>query len=331
MMPQYGNGSPDYVGLVDPDDRYDHGFWSFADDDPDMGEVSARFAAAGFLVFPLHTPGATRRCDCRRDCGRNNGKHPRTARGLVDATMISTAIRRYWDMWPQANIGVRTGTPGGAIVLDIDGEIGQASVEALEARYGDLPATWAVDTGGGGLHLWYATPAASVRNSAGTKLGPGIDVRGEGGYVVAPPSLHRSGKRYDWASAWHPSRVALADPPTWLIQLVAEPAARRGTAPLGIGAPILDGARNATLTSLAGTMRRRGFTEAAIVAALRVENAARCTPPLPEPEVEKIARSIARYRPAGAEPRHWTPRPSGGVDPGHPSRRMLRTREVGHA
>ncbi len=145
-------------------------------------------------------------------------------------------------------------------------------------------------------------------NSAG-RIASGIDVRGDGGYVVVPPSRHRSGAAYRWADGWSPTRVDLAPAPPWLEALAAAPPqqaagaslgghSRRAGDPASATAPITEGARNSTLTSLAGSMRRRGFGETAILAALTEENRERCVPPLEPAEVERIARSVARYAPA---------------------------------
>src|SRR5262249_16131729 len=142
-----------------------------------------------------------------------------------------------------------------------------------------------------------------IRNSAG-KLGPGLDVRGNQGYIVAPPLRHLSGQRYAWDAAAHPDDIPLAPAPGWMLALllaptnanIANPEKGRAGAPV-VAAKLAEGSRNATLTSLAGTMRRRGMSEEAIAAALLAENEARCDPPLAEAEVLKIAKSVARYAP----------------------------------
>lgn len=256
------------------------------------------YAAAGLRVFPLHTPQPDGTCDCNRVCG-SSGKHPRTRNGVHDATSDPDRIRHWWGLWPHANVGVATG--GGLVVLDVDEATGGFhAITALEAEHGELSPTWAVETGGNGLHLWFAVPPGhTVRNSA-SALGPGLDVRGEGGYVVAPPSLHASGKRYQWAAAWRPGAVPLAPAPPWLLAPVRRQAAGGGPTAGRAGAPVCEGERNTALTRLAGAMRRYGFSEAAIHAALLVTNQERCQPPLPEAEVAHIAHSVARYAPADA-------------------------------
>ena len=278
-------------------------------DQNDPATAAVAFAAAGFPVFPLHTPDAEGRCSCRRDCGRDNGKHPRTANGLTGATAQANQVAKWWATWPEANVAVVTGDASGAWVLDIDPHNGgEAAIAALEAAHGALPPTWAVETGGGGLHLWWRRPGYPVPTSVG-RVGPGLDVRGEGGYVVAPPSLHRSMVRYRWGASWSPALAPLAPPPDWLRARVATPP-RPAADPADATASIVEGQRNATLASLAGTMRRRGCTEGAILAALLVENAERCAPPLDPASVRKVARSVARYVPQPDSPRAPRRRPA---------------------
>jgi putative DNA primase/helicase len=136
-------------------------------------------------------------------------------------------------------------------------------------------------------------PDFSVKNPAG-KLGPGLDIKGEGGAIVVAPWLHACGKRYRWRSG-----VAGADAPEWLLRLLREAQRLRANGSSAIGGAIPEGRRNDTLTSLAGTMRRRGMGFDEIEAALLVTNNKRCDPPLAEDEVRKIARSVCRYEPAG--------------------------------
>jgi hypothetical protein len=179
---------------------------------------------------------------------------------------------------------------------------GDKALAEQEARYGKLPNTLRVRTGGGGLHFYFKHPGGSIKNKAG--LLPGVDVRGDGGYVVAPRSLHKSGRRYEWDG--DPARSALADVPPWLLLLVGmrQPALE---STMKAHVILCEGTRNATLASLAGTMQRRGMTRGAILAALLAENKIRCNPPLEVREVEKIAKSISRYESdesLGAEPAH---------------------------
>ena len=199
-----------------------------------------------------------------------------------------------------------TGDASGFFVVDIDGEPGIAAVLALQEEHGRLPPT-VMSCTRRGYHLFFRMPEGrDVRNSAG-KFAPSIDVRGTGGYVVVPPSPHPEGEAYRWAVGRSPDECPIADASAWLLELVtARPqnGAYRPAAPLPDSIPA--GARNQTLASLAGTMRRRGFLEPAMRAALHEENQGRCNPPLADDEVDRIAVSVGRYEPGdtagGPEP-----------------------------
>jgi putative DNA primase/helicase len=264
----------------------------------DPAAAAAEYVERGWPVFPLHglSDGS---CTCGRTACSNPAKHPRTSRGFKDASTDREVVDRWWVQWPQANLGVRTGAVSGLLVVDVDAEAGgEQSLMQLEQTHGTLPATVAVLTGGGGKHLFFRHPGREVRNSAG-KLGPGLDIRGDGGYVVAPPSAHASGNAYRWQEGRSPGEVLLAKPPGWLLaQLTAGSRKAHAASAAVVGEVIREGSRNATLTSLAGGMRQRGMSEHELLAELRVINEDRVEPPLPDSELAAIAASISRY-PAG--------------------------------
>jgi putative DNA primase/helicase len=150
------------------------------------------------------------------------------------------------------------------------------------------------------MHYLFRYPGVEIKNSA-SKLGAGLDVRGDGGYVVAAPSNHASGGRYEWL--FSPVEQEPTEVPAWLLALMKQtPRTRRAQTSLPIAdeCAIPEGQRNSALASIAGHLRRQGAEEAEIVEALLRINQERCFPPLPEAEVEAIARSITRY-PAGGE------------------------------
>jgi hypothetical protein len=154
------------------------------------------YAARGWFVFPLHTPVAGG-CSCRNTKCNSVGKQPRTKNGFLDATTDQGQIRQWWSKWPDANIGIRTGSVSGLLVVDVDeknGKHGGENLAAIAAPFGGLPATPTATTGSG-QHLFFRHPDAAVRGSA-SKLADGVDVRADGGYVVAAPSLHANRKRY---------------------------------------------------------------------------------------------------------------------------------------
>jgi KaiC/GvpD/RAD55 family RecA-like ATPase len=215
------------------------------------------------------------------------------------ATTDEMTITGWWDTQPGANIGIACGARSGIVVLDVDpAHGGNESLAVLLAEFGELPITPLSHTGGGGRHYIFAHPGFEIRNSAGL-LGPGLDIRGDGGYIVAPGSIHPNGNAYKWDTEYLPSKTPLAPMPEWMITKLrnAKPQ-HEHVSPEGDNPVFIQGGRNQALTSLAGTMRRRGMGEASILAALLAENAAKCFPPLPEDEVRIIAKSVTRYDPS---------------------------------
>jgi hypothetical protein len=218
------------------------------------------------------------------------GKEPLTKRGHIDATTDPRKIHMWWKRWPNANIAVPTGRRSGVLGLDVDHPAG---LDALEAEHGQLPETRTHSTGSGGMHLIFAYPEGSdIRNSA-RKLGEGLDVRGEGGYIIVPPSR-----------TTHPYEVLdplpLADTPLWLREILTEPQRTAGkvrmihTAP-SVGAdgpPILQGSRDDTLARIAGRLHDGTRSLDDLAAELLEINVRRCKPPLEDSQVEKVARSI---------------------------------------
>ena len=146
------------------------------------------------------------------------GKHPCTPNGVKDATTDRTVIKAWFNKWPDANIGIATGRRSGILVLDVDGNVGKASLEELQAERGRLPKTVTVLTGKG-RHQYFRCGDDKVRNSVGS-LGKGIDVRGDGGYVVAAGSVHVSGVIYRFVDERTPDDIAVAPAPKWLLDLV---------------------------------------------------------------------------------------------------------------
>ena len=277
-------------------------------------EATLAYAAKGWHVFPCHTPTADG-CSCRRDCGRDRGKHPRTKHGLNDATTAEATIRKWWKMWPSANVAIRTGAISGLVVLDRDDYKGGGdSLEELERTYNPLPETVLGLTGGGGQHYVFAHPGTPVKNGVDT-LGAGLDIRGDGGYVIAPPSLHKSDKHYTWEVLHEPGDTPLAPMPDWL-RVLCQQTARQER--LDAGAPIPDHQRNDTLFRHGCSFRAKGCTEAVILAALREMNATQCQPPLTDAEVQKIVGSVAKYE-AGPSTQDLHQRRNGET-PGPPSK-----------
>lgn len=161
-------------------------------------DAALDYAALGIFVFPLHNTDATGACSCgRADC-HSAGKHPRTGHGHLDATTDPQQIRRWWAMWPDANIAIATG-PSGLIVVDVDEREGRRGTDVwrvlVEKLGPEIEDTAIVATPSGGFHVYFRAGGREIpsRNNA---FGPGIDVKAQGGYVVAPPSII-AGRRYE--------------------------------------------------------------------------------------------------------------------------------------
>lgn len=232
-----------------------------------------RYAERGWHVLPLHGIEDDGSCTCGNLNCEARGKHPRTQHGLKDATTDETTIRAWWQAWPDANVAIRTGRESGVVVLDVDAKHG--GFESLAQL--EVPPTVVARTGGGGQHHFFAHPGDLVRNKIG--LLPGIDVRGENGYVVAAPSRHASGGTYAWDLD---NSKPIARPPQWLVSETERKAK-------DVAGPIPEGERSDVLLSLAGSMRRRGMTVDEIEIALLAVNENRCAPPLPRAEVKDLA------------------------------------------
>jgi hypothetical protein len=206
-------------------------------------------------------------------------------------------VRAWFSGWPEAGIGIVTGAVSGLVVLDIDFRHGgEASLERLERQHGRLPATVECRSGGGGRHLYFAHPGALVRNKVG--LAPGVDLRGDGGYVIAPPSLHTSGVRYAWVRDRRPGTADLAPLPDWLLRQAIEQPGRLGH-PIThwrrlVREGVREGERNNTIASLAGHLLRHSVDAPVVMEVLLCWNRVRCQPPLVDEEVVSIVESIKR-------------------------------------
>ncbi|MBZ9907777.1 phage/plasmid primase, P4 family [Mesorhizobium sp. BR115XR7A] len=220
------------------------------------------------------------------------GKEPHGGYSSRAYVRSATEAAAFFQDNVEANYGIVTGTVSGLVVLDVDGQTGRASLAKLVKQHGSLPQTVTVNTGRG-VHYYFSHAGAPIQGRTG-HLGAGLDVRAEGNYVVGPGSIHENGQRYEYADGARFPKVRPASLPDWLLSLMTEPS----STPTGegtVGSAIPEGQRNRTLTSLAGKLRASGFGQKAILAALKAENAENCSPPLGDPEVEKIANSIARY------------------------------------
>lgn len=264
------------------------------------------YAQLGWRVFPCHTPGTESGCSCRegKKC-ESPGKHPRINKWQIDATISQAQITEWWGKWPEANIGILTGPESGLIVVDVDaGKGGLETLLDLTANDFIIPDCPTVMTGGGGRHFYLAHPGFPVQGDNTGKVGIGIDVKADGGFVVAPNSYHFSGNTYTWEESSKPRRnIKLPLAPYWLLEcLIDKPNGHNENAgePINVTEVglISEGKRNATLTSLAGYLRRKGFSADEIAPALLAVNQQRCVPPLSEREVMIISESMEHYKPS---------------------------------
>ena len=211
-----------------------------------------------------------------------------------------TTLADWLERWPKANLGIVTGVVSGLVVVDVDPRHGGSdSLTELEQRHGRLPATLEVVTGGGGRHLYFRHPGPITFNRAG--FAQGLDLRGDGGYVVAPPSIHASGRRYvwmDWKEDGAPTGASLSLPPRWLLDQ-----ASGGAQPVGHPAGywrsltrqgVTEGERNSAIASLSGHLFWRGVDREVITELLLCWNRQRCRPPLQDDEVIRTVQSIER-------------------------------------
>lgn len=268
-----------------------------------MLDAALDYGRRAWRIFPVRRPGPEGSCGCKNPNCTIPGKHPHITEWPTKATTDEATIRRWWQQWPDANIGHELTS---RIGLDVDPRHGgDTSLLALLAEIGPLPATPTVLTGGGGEMYLFDAVGATIKNNAGD-LAPGLDIRTGGGMVLLPPSLHRSGRRYEWEASSHPDDVPIAPIPPRLLDRIKASQSRNGTptatSNADAGHRIAEGQRGNTLFKTGCAMRRHGATKAAILAALLADNAARCDPPLTEEEVSKIAASAARYDPTVVGP-----------------------------
>jgi P4 family phage/plasmid primase-like protien len=249
---------------------------------PPLLEWALRYIRLGWPVIPLR------------------GKIPRVTNGSKDASLNEKQVRTWWEMWPDANIGVATSHRFFVLDVDIKGG-GEESYDYLRHQHGGFPPdTIQQVTGTGGRHLLFALPDFPVRNST-SSIAPGIDIRGAGGYIVVAPSIHpETNREYVWDGMAEIEDQPIAAAPAWLLDKLRNPGgSAAGGKPTARSAPeqIGEGHRNEQMFKLACSLRRKGLSEHEILATLKVSNDIRCQPPLPASELETIAKSSARYAP----------------------------------
>jgi hypothetical protein len=257
----------------------------------ELHNAARDYASRGLRVHPLWPPDAPAVAHLEP---KDRGKRPLLHAWQEKATTSPGIIDSWWHV-DNYGIGIATGIESGVWVLDVDGPIGKASLVALEAEHGALPPTLEVITARG-RHLYFATGNHAIKNST-SKIAPGLDARGGGGFAVAPPSQHGLGHRYAWKDN------GVIDPavaPPWLIEraLGFTTASTPTPRPAGewagiIAGPIIEGTRDCALASIAGYLLRRYVDPWMTLEIIRLVNDARCQPALPDSDLVRIVGSIA--------------------------------------
>lgn len=236
------------------------------------------------------------------------GKNPLTKNGYKDATRNIKQINEWWDKHPDASIGIPTGKINGFFVLDVDikrneyGYIvvnGFETLETLNTKYGDLPDTVIQKSGSGDGNHFLFKYYNGIKN-AGNIL-HGLDIRGDGGYIVAAPSIHESGNKYEWELSSHPEDTEIAEAPQWLIDIVKKTKgqdkkykAKPVTEYLRILQGVDDGERNNSLMTLIGHLLARNIHYAEAFEIVHMWNENRVNPPLPADKVTTAFNNIMR-------------------------------------
>lgn len=275
------------MGIIDHVARNLKGLSRRAPAGTDMLRAALWYAKRGWAVLPLHAPTATG-CSCGAPSCRSAGKHPRISNGVKGATTNPEQVRRWWAEWPDANVGIATGRVSGLVALDVDG---QEAEEAVAELCGDARTPRSLT--GKGYHLLFVAPGDPLRNAV--RLAPSLDLRADGGYIVAPPSLHASGRRYRWDkdTGRTPWQLELASLPTGVEKVSRNGGRAHPATVLAPGASVPEGQRNDFLTCQAGRLLAKGYPDAEALELCQSLNLRTCSPPLPEAEVAAIVASIA--------------------------------------
>ena len=263
-----------------------------------LGQAAVRYCENGFAIIPL----------------KPRSKQPATTHGVKDWSSDPDAARDYWAQHPDHNIGIVCGAPsGGLLVFDLDVSDEKNGIDTLrkwEHENGELPETAEAITGGGGRHLLYRTDRTDIRPSVNHDLG--VDVRCEGSYIVAPPSVHPTGSAYEWWADPDDVGVAPADANVYeYLDNIQRNGSKDGDVPRREGFELPDvlreGARDDTLFKFACSLRAKNAPKDAVLAGVLEYNKNHCLPPLPEETVRAKVDSAFKYQPGSAKRDHDTP------------------------
>lgn len=260
-------------------------------------------ASLGMRILPLHGI-VNGKCTCGGRAKCKPGKHPRISKYFKQATTNEDKLRSWFLFdFPQSNIGVLTGKTSGVWVLDVDIETGgYNSLKKLEDQYGPFPEKYRVRTGGGGEHYYFKSPSDQRIPCSVGKPGPGLDIRGDGGYALGSGSNHISGNSYSWICG--PDDVDIAPAPEWLLSLIKASSKRKCRAEQ-LNQPefdetfeqIVDGTRHTTLfKNFACHLRDKTISKPKVEIICQAINAYCCRPPIEGSEVTEAIDSAFSYR-----------------------------------
>lgn len=253
--------------------------------DYSLRQYALAYAKLGMAVFPL----------------KPRSKYPATENGFHDASKDPFIINNWWKKNPDFNIGIATGRmSGGLIVIDLDidkekGKFGDETLREWEAEHGQLPDTCRTITGRGGYHLLYRADREVSCSACRAEDLRAVDIRGDGGYFVAPPSIHDNGRAYEWEQAPDEFEIEQANDLVYeFIEFMRPP--KKEQESFSVPEMIPEGSRDNTIFRLACSLQSKGLSNEAILAAAMAENETRCVPPLTDKEVEEKVKSALKYQ-----------------------------------
>ena len=239
-------------------------------------------AKRGWQVFPVT---------------QNKTPFPNT-HGHKEATDDERKIKELWARFPDANVAIATGRKSGIFVLDVDvkeHKVGDESLAELEKQFGALPDSVECLTWSGGRQIYFKYPKDTEIYNSQSKIGKDLDIRGEGGYVVAPGSIV-NGRSYEWEVSHHPDDAPVADAPGWLIDKAVEVKKEKYKLPEG---DIPQGAQDGEMFRFACSLKAQNFTPDMVRSALK-EALGKCPQdsrkPFEEKDIERWIKSAFRYK-----------------------------------
>lgn len=246
-----------------------------------LGTAAIDYAKRGLAVFPL----------------AENSKVPCIAEGFKRATTDVEQIAAWWDYRPNCNIGIATGgVSGGLVVIDCDydaasGEDGMQTVRSYETSEGEFPEGACVSTPRGGEHLYFISDEPF---DCSTNADKGVDIRADGGYVVAPPSVHPNGGVYEWDM--HIDDYGIPKANKTVLAFIRKLQGERKSESFKLPEEIKRGERNDILFKLACSMQAKGEDDDVIYAYCVAVNTTRCKPPMADNEVNTVVSQALKYQ-----------------------------------